>query len=186
MITNNNRDKVIRLQEEIALLLKEIFNEVILEWDVAKKSEDKYNREIYCPRLDIAVGPFNITHEYINKRDIKNNEVVTRKILSKLQEKGFCSNSFKFNKNPRCLIAIEIEASGSRKHMLGDIVNSSILGAIGIVIVIDQRKFEHFKKIKKYLDFAIENKKNGCDFRNVIIIQMEHFREILKEVSSNR
>jgi len=49
-------------QELVCNSLQRIFGEtnVKKEWNVAKDSRDDFTRELYYPRLDIAIGPFNI------------------------------------------------------------------------------------------------------------------------------
>lgn len=49
-------------QNEMFAQLKRLFGDdnVFKEWDVAKNSKDAYTRELYCPRVDFAVGRFNI------------------------------------------------------------------------------------------------------------------------------
>lgn len=85
------------------------------------------------------------------------------------------------NNNPRCMLAIEIEHSGSSKHMLGNIANVSILGAIGIVIPFNEKKLALCKRIKKYVTFATEVKKIQDIFENVLIIRKEKFIGVLNE-----
>ena len=82
------------------------------EWDVTKCSRDGYGREIYAPRVDIAIGPFNIDlNPYdlckINCEYRRYNELFLQNIISKgsvIDNEGgiIC------NKNPRCTVAIEI------------------------------------------------------------------------------
>ena len=78
-----------------------------------------------------------------------------------------------FNYNPRCFLAIEIVCSGSTKHMLGDIMNATILGGIGIVIAKDESIKKSLSRILSYLKFAYENEKGGVKPRNLIIIRAD-------------
>jgi len=53
-----------KLEDYLEEHLKGIFgdNNVERNWDVAKKAQDCYNRrDLYAPRLDFAIGPFNIS-----------------------------------------------------------------------------------------------------------------------------
>jgi hypothetical protein len=64
------------MYNDIPQLLERVFGKenVKKNWDVAKDSEDMYTRELYAPRLDYAVGPFNISK---SKEDlIKINEML--------------------------------------------------------------------------------------------------------------
>jgi len=175
-------------------LLKDIFGEcnVKKEWDVAKESEDDLTRDSYCPRVDVAVGPFNLTRNGNNLRQIDEMIEQRRGFLKKLfefseihslvsRELGFEKFLNIRNENPRCLLAIEIENSGSSKHMLGNIANVSILGAIGVVIPFNDTKLKLCKRIKKYLKHAIIVKKIPKDiFRNVIIIEKNNFKKAFR------
>jgi hypothetical protein len=171
------------LQDKLILLLQDKFNdsEVKSEWDVAKESQDDYNRKLYCPRVDIAVSPFNINRESSDRIEIYQSCNKYKFFIEKLKRKGVLIGDFDFNVNPRCFIAIEIEASGSRKHMLGDIMNASVFGALGIVIAIGDDKFNQFVKMKRYIDFAVENQKMKSRFNNVILIEKEDFIKIVEE-----
>jgi len=171
-------------QELVRKRLSKIFGEenVKKEWDVAKDSQDAYTRRLYCPKLDIAVGPFNIDGT-VDENNVRIEEAVVR-------NKDFIDNLFQLsessleyvdsflrqkNKNPRCLLAIEIEKSGSRKHMVGNIVNTSILGAFGIIIPFDDKALSAYRKIDAYLDFAAKVGKTREIFKNVLIINKENF-----------
>ncbi|MBU1044197.1 MAG: hypothetical protein KJ915_07350 [Candidatus Omnitrophica bacterium] len=168
--------------------LREIFlaENIKNEWDAAKDSQDSLTRGMYCPRLDIAVGPFNINGRVeANKRQIeearsRHQDLIGRIVhTSERHHYDVQDISSGLNKNPRCLLAIEIEASGSRKHMLGDIANASILGSIGIVVPLTTGKLNAFIKIMKYIKFATKVKKLESSFNNVVIIGHDRFLEVL-------
>jgi len=170
------------VQEKITELLKNIFNEVNKEWNAAKNSQDDYNRKIYCPRLDIAIGPFNINRNFQDREKILQSIKSKKKIIDKICKEGHLLEfPLKNNNNPRCAIAIEIEYSGSRKHMLGDITNASILGGIGIIVAVGNKKLKQFVKMKGYIDFAVKNEKIKPIFNNIVIIGSEDLIKILEK-----
>jgi hypothetical protein len=173
------------LQNYLTKELSRIFGKSLVEreWDISKNSKDKITKKFYCPRLDIAVGPFNITSNiHINLEKIEKYKVKYKHLINDLKKYSIISNfNLNLNMNPRCFIAIEIEKSGSRKHMLGDIANSSMMGKIGIVIPIGDEKLKHFKRIKDYVDFVSKNKKIPSKYNNIIIIKPEDFIKILKK-----
>jgi len=175
-------------QNKIVVGLKGIFGDDMVEkeWDVAKDSQDAWSRKLYCPRIDVAVRPFNTTGNI--KR---NNRIIDAKIeeyrafIAELVDKAetevgsvdnFLSNK---NENPRCFLAIEIENSGTRKHMLGDIANASIIAAIGIVVPLNKSTLNGFKRIKKYIQFATEVDKIEAIFNNVLVINRDNFINII-------
>lgn len=190
MPRGRRKGELVEYQERATTLLRGVFgeNNVKKEWDVAKNSQDAFTRQLYCPRLDIAVGPFNINGNiYTNNEEIDRALSDRRDFISKLfalseYPKGslrdFLGNK---NKNPRCVLAIEIEDSGSRKHMLGDIANASIIGSIGIIIPFNSEKLTHFKKIKKYVVFATQAEKIKSVFENILIISKNNFLKALRE-----
>lgn len=170
--------------------LKRIFGEdnVKKEWDVAKDSRDHFTRELYCPRLDCAVGPFNIdTNIDYNNIQIKNAADHYEDFINKLfcyseqRDDDIAKFLNKRNKNPRCFLAIEIEKSGSSKHMLGNIANVSILGSIGVVVPFNESQLSLCKRIKEYLAFAITIKKVKEIFENVLVIDKENFLRVFNE-----
>ena len=160
---------------------------VIPEWDVAKGSKDAYTRALYCPKMDVAVGPFNIDGN-VNQ----NNKVIDQTIQScypfinalvEISETPVGDTErflLRKNRNPRCFLAIELEKSGSTKHRLGDIANASILGAIGIVVPLTEDKLRSFIRLKKYLEYGIDVDKIPPSFGNVLVIAADRFLNIMR------
>jgi len=182
--------RTVRAYQDLACnRLKVMFgeNNVKKEWDVAKDSQDDYTRELYSPRLDIAVGPFNINRDlYVNNDDIDESIRTHRNFLKRLwHDSELRIGSFNDfirgkNKNPRCLLATEIENSGSSKHMLGNIANVSIIGSIGIVVPFNSVKLSLCKRIKKYVTFATKVNKISNVFKNILIIDKEKFLQNIR------
>jgi len=177
-------------QELVCNSLRRIFgeNNIKKEWDVAKDGRDDFTRELYCPRLDIAVGPFNVDRN-VNHNDMEIERTVRthRNLISRMlrysERRVGNINEFLRNKNenPRCFLAIEIENSGSSKHMLGNIANVSIIGSIGIVIPFNDKKLSLCKRIRKYIAFATDVGKIKTIFKNVLIINKENFLQVLDQ-----
>jgi hypothetical protein len=175
-------------QNEIFTQLKRVFGDknVIKEWDVAKNSKDAYTRELYCPRVDFAVGPFNIdTNIDYNNRLIEESYQKYRELLELLESKSDIKDSaLEPNKNPRCFIVIEVENKNSRKHRLGSLVNASALGKIGIIVASSDRVFTSFVKIRKYLAFLNQAQKIEIFPKNVMIITKENFMKSLSNAET--
>jgi hypothetical protein len=175
-----------KYQDKITKLLSKIFGEssVDKEWDVAKNSQDEFTRNLYCPRIDIAVGPFNKTRDVeINIEGINNAHKQFRSfigglnMISEVRLKA-C------NENPRCFIAIEIEKRGTRKHMLGDIINASSIGKIGIIVPWDDKARNAFERIKRYLDFIKTVKKTSYSPKNLLIVRRNKLKQFLENFIS--
>lgn len=184
-----NRGMEVRdFQELVYSSLKRIFgeNNAKKEWNVAKNSTDDFIRKLYCPRLDLAVGPFNIDRKITyNNTEIEKAIRYYRSFIDKMfnnseqRDGNFDEFLNKRNINPRCFLAIEIENSGTSKHMLGNIANVSIIGSIGVVIPFNDRQLSNCKRIKEYVDFATEVKKIKAIFENILVIDKENFLKVL-------
>lgn len=147
-------------------------------------------REIYAPKVDIAVGPFAEERERFGD---KYGELLrqTKPFIESLIE---CHNqniedaeetaSFDpisvFNLNARCLLAIEIEESGSRKHCLGNLVNASALGRIGLLIARSEEMRRTFLRQRVYLRFLANVGKNTFKTDNSLVLSAEQFDECLR------
>lgn len=176
-----------RIQEEIKNLLNQKLKgegvSAEKEWSISKESSDDFDRrKDYTPIVDIAVKPFMVNYiTPAEKEKIDNAFNLNQELIEKIKAGGKTFENFRYNQNPRCLIAIEIEDSGSRKHLMGDIINASILGKMGIVVPTNNKKYIAFQRIMAYLDFAQKNEKmNGNVFKNIVLIKPEEFMEILK------
>ncbi len=156
---------------------------VIPEWNVSKNSQDDFNNdEYYAPRVDIAIGPFNINRELEQNNLAFDTSMTTyNALIKKLYDISHLGENLEYisfndflrtlNHNPRCFIAIEIENTRDAKRSLGDIVNASVMGKIGIVIPIGEDKYRLFIKIKKYFHYLQQVGKLEGSFRNVLIIE---------------
>lgn len=178
--------------------LKKVFPKEFLvpEWNASKNSEDDFNsRDYYAPRVDIAIGPFNVNRDLdINNLNFDNliqeNIPLLQKLysLSHLGENHEYINFHDFistlNPNPRCFIAIEIENTRDAKRSLGDIVNASVMGKVAIVIPIGEDKYKLFYKIKKYFHYLEQVGKLEGNFRNVLIIEGDKILGAFKNENS--
>ena len=72
----------------------------------------------------------------------------------------------------------EIEASKTPKYMVGDFINASILGCVGIVVV-PAKLCKEALRIRKYLIGASEIKKIGDIAKNTIIVEYRQFMDRL-------
>ena len=168
-------------QNGIFDILIEIFGEkyVKKEWDSVKyDSHTSNHKQIYAPRLDIAVGPFNSYAELDTGRDsteVMKEHPFTKRIVEEIawdsEDFDKCWNNFS-----RCYLAIEIElgsnkkTSNSLKHVLGSIVNASVSGSIGIVIT--DNKIISCIKTTGYISFptAIIIKVTIFNYSGVVLI----------------
>jgi len=125
-------------QKQAFALLKQAFSkdDVSSEFSIGTGATDVFaGAKRYLPRLDLAVGPFNISTERdVNSRLIraKRDHPLIQKVIIHAREQN--AREFHENANPRCLLAIEIEFSGSPKLILGDFTNASMMGLVGLVI----------------------------------------------------
>jgi hypothetical protein len=141
----------------------------------------------YCPIVDVAVGPFATERRYENRyAELLEN---TRTFVQCLIEKHNQNveeperTSFEpiayFNENARCLFCIEVEETGTRKHCLGDLVNASALGRIGLLIARSQKVLRIFVRQRVYLRYLADVGKNTFKTNNALVLTEEQFDECL-------
>jgi len=64
--------------------------------------------------------------------------------------------------------------------MLGDIINASSIGKIGIIIPWDDKAFNAFERIKNYLDFIKTVKKTSYGPKNLLMIPKTRLKKFLE------
>jgi hypothetical protein len=156
--------------------------EVVSEW-----ASMKDEMGIYSPRVDVAVGPFatqGICIEQYNQLMDDSQDFIIKLInyhsvnirAFTPESKLLTFNALKHkNSNARCLLAIEIENSGSRKHIIGDVVNASALGRVGIFIAWTPEKLRAVIKMRRYLQFLKRVGKNTFNTTNLLILDKNQF-----------
>jgi len=178
--------------DELLELLKRCFGEDMVkkEWNIATKADDFWEilrGKSYIPRLDYAIGPFNITGSVLeNIKKIDNAYMVHFNLIQSFIKKSLTSiNGFdeNWNHNPRCFIAIEVENRSSIKHRLGSMLNASFMGKIGIIVAQNERVLESFRRLLTYLCIISKSKLKKTRIlipKNIIIIREQDFKEELK------
>ncbi|WP_366345992.1 hypothetical protein [Paenibacillus amylolyticus] len=194
----NDHLKVYQIQ--LRDMLREVFDseDVYEEWSAMR---DEYGLSIYCPRLDVAVGPF-ATHERLGHTydDMLTNPIV-ESFLRKLVEcnkvnleryaDGFVRPS-KYeeilftNHNARCFMSIEIEHMVSRKHLIGGAVNASALGRFGIIMPWSDEKLRAFVKLIRYFQYLKYAEKNTFDTSNLLIVTKEQMDNAIIEILNQK
>jgi len=178
-------------QKSMLPKLESIFSgeEVKTEWRAMPDEPS-----LYCPRLDIAVGPFAYNDQQFSQHY---NEMMEHSRL--LIDRLLCFHRHNVetlswencqisyddllykNVKARCFMAVEIENEVSRKHLIGGLVNAAALGRIGIVIAWTDEKLNAFIRLRRYLDFLGSVGKNTFDTRNLIILKAEQLSRAVEE-----
>ena len=167
--------------------LDRIYEEVQVQWYPFRGE----GRHIYAPVVDIAVGPFAIeqrfgpqytellgaTRNFIERLIEKHNRNVEH-----AEERTSLNRIMYFNENARCLLCIEIEDSGSKKHCLGDLVNASALGRIGVLVARSDKAFNAFLRQRVYLRYLAGVGKNTFRTDNALVLTAEQFDECLASI----
>jgi hypothetical protein len=156
------------------------------EWSVrTDATDDVYDKSSYAPRLDLAIGPFNVSSEReANVQLILHHQ--RHPLIVALRREVIRQNhgSFYVNRNPRCLLAIELEYSTSSKHILGGITNASLLGYIGVIV----GNARYIAKIRRIYEYACRlrevEKAHGDMFANVACFDEEEFFSLLEWVKA--
>jgi len=174
-------------QHKLKEALDRLYREVTIQWQPFRGE----GRGIYAPVVDVAVGPFAVTRQYIGEYATLLDE--TRDFIEKLiakhndncdghEERAQFEQIRDFNENARCLLCFEIEESGSRKHCLGNLVNASALGRIGILVARQPSVLRTFLRQRAYLRFLAEVQKNTFRTTNALVLSATQLTECLAEV----
>lgn len=165
--------------------LLQLFDEVDIQW----RPFLRHGHQMYSPAIDIAVGPFATEHRY----GLRYAELLeeTRPFIERLiaahndnvedQEERASFNAIaNFNENARCFIGIEIENSGSKKHCIGDLVNASALGRVGILVAWSDRVLRTFLRQRVYLKYLADAGKNTFKTDNALVLTVPQFDACLR------
>ena len=179
------------IPESAKVILDRFYREVEIQWHPFLG----VGRDIYAPIIDIAVGPFAIDRRRFEERYTQL-LFETRPFIESLiechnqnidaaeQRASFDTIAF-FNLNARCLLCIEIEDSGSRKHCLGNLVNASALGRIGLLIARSEKILRTFVRQRVYLRFLAGAEKNSFRTENALVLLAQQFDECLQNASAS-
>jgi hypothetical protein len=155
--------------------------QVVSEWSVRRGASDAFgDAATYAPRLDIAVGPFNTTFQNRHTDAVAIHNV-RHPVVERLRHAVWDQNQGGIyqNRNPRCLLAIEVENSTSSKHILGGITNASMLGLLGVII----GPATYIQKIRRIHTYACKLKKlekaHDDMFGNVACLEDGEFLTLL-------
>jgi len=174
-----------KYQNKVAKILYAIFGEKLVktEWDSVKYDSHFANHKlVYAPRIDIAVGPFNSYKDLdigIDKAELMQSHPFTKELINRVFKHRETMDKI-WNSISRCYLAIEIEFSGSSKHILGSIINASVSGSIAIIITSNN----HFKKVNRISKYLM--RLEGLErleintLRNLIIFKENEFLEFLQ------
>ncbi len=180
-------------QEQILPLISEKFFplEVRNEWVAFTGFRNQYS-----PRIDLAVGPFS---DQPNKTMITDynaliNEVPIDGFLRQifqthcqntnpnlLSEISFTTfeSAISTNQNSRCLLAVEIENTSSKKHIMGSIVNACSLGRVGLGIAYSPSSFRTFQRILNYFGFLRRVGKTSYDTSIFFLLNVDQLNQLL-------
>jgi len=189
-------NKVKKFQKDVAELFEErTQQEAVTEWG------SEMGKEMYAPRVDVAVGPFAIApgvhrdqehshllHQHLDlfRRltafHLENLNVLTPEATADEREHHInqkMDKLFSTNQNARCFVAIEIENKVSRKHLMGGAVNGSVLGKVGIAVGFNEEKHRCFLRLYRYFEFLGQVEKPTFNTANLLIISKDQLMEAL-------
>jgi hypothetical protein len=178
-------------QQRIKESLDRLYTEVVVQWQPFRGE----GPAIYAPVVDIAVGPFAIQEQYIVRYDelLDASRPFVEQLIEKhnvnceaYEEHVEFEQIKHFNQNARCLLCIEIEESGSRKHCLGNLVNASALGRVGLLVARNDEVLRVFVRQRQYLHFLADVGKNTFKTQNVLVLTEDQFNKCLVEARPRR
>lgn len=188
------RGSALTEQETLTASLASVFPGVPVKSEWAALSGEGAT---YSPRVDIAVGPF--ATQRLRYED-RYSELARShgRLLAALHD-SFAKNVADFglngtvpgleemlwrNPNARCFLAIEIERTGSRKHIMGGAINASALGRLGVSAACSPERLRTLLRIRRYLLFLAGVGKNTFDSSNLLIVTTQQLAESVCEQNS--
>jgi GNAT superfamily N-acetyltransferase len=174
----NNYKTASEYQMLVTNILRQLFDPrlVIPEWDAAAHDfHVSPHKQMYFPRIDIAIGPFNSAMEI----DVGFDNTGTMKshpLYKKLKEES----EIGWNNFSRCFLAIEVLFSGSSKYTLGDVSNASFTGSIGFVVA--KRGEPHRKASRMIHYFQSRSDAEEAPLNNILVFQDDDFLQFLWEL----
>lgn len=172
-------------QANVKRALERIYGQVTIQWCPFHGE----GRATYAPRVDVAVGPYALRDRRIEEYTamMEGTRPFIERLLERhnrnlesFGERTYFDDILHFNDNSRCFLAIEIEESGSRKHCLGNLVNASALGRIGLLVARTEKVFRVFLRQRAYLKFLAEVGKNTFNTANALVLTQDQFDEALE------
>jgi len=174
-----------RAQKELRILLARHFGDgrVYPEARIRRDARDVFrDLGMYAPVPDLAVGPRNLEEQE------KDRKAAARQIcrasrdplIQRIQQECEKQNKeFWKNENPRYLLTIEIEFSGAAKYILGDFLNASVLGHVGVVVG-KSDNFARIERVRKYAHTLRSLRKvDRTLFTNIACFTEEDFKKLI-------
>ena len=189
VIPNAKRPTASDYQNELVRGLAALFTTAPVQKEWAALSGEAGR---YSPRLDVAVGPFafgSVRHgEEFDRMSqerrgfLEQLHAAHSRNVSQLdpEDRGTPLDvACRKNPNARCFLAIEVEWSGSRKHLLGGAVNAAALGRLGLSVAGDEDLLRALLKMRRYLLFLGGVGKNSFDPSNLMVLSAKQLSEAL-------
>ncbi len=172
-------DKVIEVTKRLFIKSYKLVPE-----DVLENSNIHDKNIVYDPKPDLAIGPFHIKddHKYqkmindsyqIIERFIKyHNQNILKKYptIKPVDIDTLCE----VNNASNCLFWVEFDNTGSRKHILGSMINASMFGKIGIVVGFNNEEdnfHELHLKFYQYIEQKVKTRSISRFHHNIIILK---------------
>jgi hypothetical protein len=188
--------------------LLDIFFSRVDQASIRTRESLKYRSESgfrnYSPLIDVTVGPFSevrgisLWQDYDRCVNFSQNLIddLVREFRINYQDFGegyfrveereiprsyadFLSSNKGANWNARCFLAIEVEDSGSRKHLLGDMINASISGRIGVLVGYNEDKYQTFMRLLEYLAYTVRAGKIKFSSGNILVLKPDQLEMAL-------
>ncbi len=149
----------------------------------------------YSPRVDIAVGPYAFDRRCVDEYDElrRGHQRFLRDVYAAFSQNVVSLEPTDFvppldevcslNSNARCFLAVEIDNSGSRKHLMGGAINAAALGRVGLSVAGNPEKLKALLKTRRYLRFLAGVGKNTFNTANLMIVTVGQLEEALRALT---